>query len=100
MAEDVDRVWIVAASFRVEAAADDLWRRVRLFLVELLQTEGMSLPKDLAFDRETQDGMKDLLRKQKKDRFGHHVYRAEDFGLTSNGIDDALAKYRATYLAE
>lgn len=55
---------------------------------------------DLAFDRETQDGMKDLLRKQKKDRFGHHVYRAEDFGLTSNGIDDALAKYRAKYLAD
>lgn len=53
---------------------------------------------DLPFDRETQDGMKDLLRKQKKDRFGHHVYRAEDFGLTSNGIDDALAKYRAKYL--
>ena len=52
MAEDVDRAWIVAAAFRVEGAADDLWRRVRLFLVELLQNEGMSLPEDLAFDRE------------------------------------------------
>lgn len=52
MAEDVDRAWIVAAAFRVEAAADDLWRRVRLFLVEMLQTEDMSLPEDLAFDRE------------------------------------------------
>lgn len=52
MAENVDRAWIVAAAFRMEAAADGLWRRVRLFLVELLQTEGMSLPEDLTFDRE------------------------------------------------
>lgn len=52
MAEDVDRAWIVAAAFRVEAAADDLWHRVRLFLVELLQAEGLISMDDLAFDRE------------------------------------------------
>lgn len=53
---------------------------------------------DLSFERETEDGMKDLLKKQRKDRFGRHVYRMEDFGLTSEGIDSALAKYRARFL--
>lgn len=55
---------------------------------------------DLSFERETEDGMKDLVKKQRKDRFGHHVYRAEDFGLTLGGIDEALAKYRERFLAE
>jgi len=53
---------------------------------------------DIPFERETNDGMKDLLQKQRKDRFGHHVYRAEDFGLMAEGIDSALAPYRARYL--
>jgi hypothetical protein len=53
---------------------------------------------DLAFDRETEDAMKDLLKKQRKDRFGHHVYRTDDFGLTNDGIDTSLAKYRARFL--
>ena len=53
---------------------------------------------ELPFERETQDAMKDLLKKQQKDRFGHHVYRAEDFGLTSEGIDASLAGYRARFL--
>lgn len=55
---------------------------------------------DLAFERETEDAMKDLLKKQRKDRFGKHVYRAEDFGLTSEGIDASLATYRRRFLAE
>jgi hypothetical protein len=53
---------------------------------------------DLELDRESEDAMNDLLRRQRKDRFGHHVYRAEDFGLTSDGIDRSLAGYRQRFL--
>jgi hypothetical protein len=53
---------------------------------------------DLSFERETEDGMKDLVKKQRKDRFGHHVYRMEDFGLSREGIDGSLAKYRSRFL--
>ena len=52
MAEAADRAWIVAAAFRLESAADDLWRRVRLFLAELLSTEGLPSSDDPSFDRE------------------------------------------------
>ncbi len=55
---------------------------------------------ELPFERETEDGMKDLVHRQRKDRFGHHVYRTEDFGLTAAGIDSALAGYRARFLGD
>jgi hypothetical protein len=53
---------------------------------------------ELPFERETGDAMRDLLKKQRKDRFGHHVYRAEDFGLSAGGIDETFSAYRKRFL--
>ncbi len=53
---------------------------------------------DLPTDRETEDAMRDTLAKQRQHRHGVHVYRAEDFGLTSAGIDRDHAAYRARFL--
>lgn len=53
---------------------------------------------EMPYERETEDGMKDLLKKQRQNRHGVHVYRAEDFGLTSEGLDRDLAAYRARFL--
>ncbi len=52
MMSAVDRDWFIAAAFRVKAAADELWQRVRRFHTELLRLEGRPLPEELAFDRE------------------------------------------------
>jgi hypothetical protein len=53
---------------------------------------------ELPFERETEDAMKDTLKKQRQHRHGVHVYRAEDFGLTNAGLDRDLATYRERFL--
>ena len=48
----VDRDWFIAAAFRVEAAAHDLWERVRRFHAEVLCLQGLSVPDEPRFDSE------------------------------------------------
>lgn len=52
MAGTVDREWFIAAAFRVEAAAHDLWERVRRFHAEVLHLQGLSPPDEPRFDKE------------------------------------------------
>jgi len=52
VADAVDREWIIAAAFRLKAAADALWQRVQRFYAELLRTEGLAPPDDPRRDRE------------------------------------------------
>lgn len=47
----------------------------------------------LAWDREAEDCVKDRLRTQRKDRFGAHVYRLADFGLTSSDLTAAFGAH-------
>ena len=44
----------------------------------------------LAWDRESEDCVKDRLRTQRKDRFGEHVYRLADFGLQRSDLTNAF----------
>jgi hypothetical protein len=51
----------------------------------------------LAFDPQAQQGARETLRRQARDRFGRHRYRREDFGLTRELIEGELGFYRRRF---
>ena len=50
-----------------------------------------------ALSPEAETAMKAVLARDTQHRFGRHVYRTRDFGLSPAGIEEAFASYRARF---
>ena len=55
---------------------------------------------ELAFDEAHADRMRQFIADRPKNRFGRHLYAAEDFGTSEAAIRERFAGYHRRYLAE
>lgn len=76
----------------VDVRYDDLVRDPIAQVRRIYERAGM------AWTRDGEVSMKDLLRTHTQHRFGEHRYRLEDFGLDRAQLDQQLAAYRSRFL--